>query len=370
MPPLVSFIVPCYNLAQFLKPCVTSILQQTYQTFEVLIMDNCSPDDTPLVATSFGDPRVKHIRHDENIGHLRNFNRGIDLSRGKYVWLLSADDMLRTPDVLARFVSVMESNPEIGYVFCRAMAIIDEREVGIPRWANPGNDDTVWNGTAFLRELIQANCIVASSVMVRAHCYRTVGLYPLDMPFACDWYLWCTFALYYDVAYLSEPMVAVRLHERSLTTSFQQADTHLCLNDELGVIWRVRRRAETAGRTSIRIACTDAFISRAVAALNPRGESSRAVSDSALSAIIHQQLLHPQLATQIQARLYCRLADEKYWRAEYSQAQRWYWCSLRLCPWSLKSWIKYMLLQLGAVGVSIRAVRSRVSPDPRSSPST
>ena len=89
MKPLVSIIVPCYKLAHLLSDCVGSILAQNYGDFEVLIMDNCSPDHTPEVARSFNDPRVKHIRNESNLGHIRNYNTGISLACGKYVWVHS-----------------------------------------------------------------------------------------------------------------------------------------------------------------------------------------------------------------------------------------------------------------------------------------
>ena len=111
MDPIVSFVVPCYKLAHLLPECISSILAQTYQDFEILIMDNCSPDNTPEVARSLDDPRVKHIRNEVNLGHLRNFNKGIATSRGKYLWLISADDALRSGQVLQRFVDRMEANP-------------------------------------------------------------------------------------------------------------------------------------------------------------------------------------------------------------------------------------------------------------------
>ena len=104
MNPTVSFVVPCYKLAHLLGECVDSILGQTYRDFEVLIMDDCSPDNTAEVAQSFTDPRVRHVRNEPNLGHLRNYNKGIELARGKYVWLISADDRLRRPYVLERYV--------------------------------------------------------------------------------------------------------------------------------------------------------------------------------------------------------------------------------------------------------------------------
>ena len=75
--PRVTFVVPCYKLAGFLPACVESILRQSYADFEILIMDDCSPDNTAEVAQSFNDPRIRYIRNDPNHGHLRNYNKGI-----------------------------------------------------------------------------------------------------------------------------------------------------------------------------------------------------------------------------------------------------------------------------------------------------
>jgi glycosyltransferase involved in cell wall biosynthesis len=109
--PTVSFVIPCYKLAHLLPECINSILGQSFSDFEVLIMDDCSPDNTAEVAASFKDPRVKHIRNDPNLGHLRNYNKGIGLTRGRYVWLISADDYLRKPYILERYVNCFDSHP-------------------------------------------------------------------------------------------------------------------------------------------------------------------------------------------------------------------------------------------------------------------
>src|ERR1700732_62846 len=111
--PTVSFVVPCYKLDHLLPECVKSILSQTYSDFEVLIMDDCSPDNTAEVARSFRDPRVKHIRNQPNLGHLHNYNKGINLTRGKYVWLISADDYLRKPHILKRYVDLLDAHPNV-----------------------------------------------------------------------------------------------------------------------------------------------------------------------------------------------------------------------------------------------------------------
>src|SRR2546428_2860633 len=116
--PTVSFVVPCYNLAHLLSECINSILCQTYGDFELLIMDDCSPDKTAEVVQSFHDHRVKHVRNEPNLGHLRNYNKGIILSRGKYIWLISADDSLRRPYILDRYVDLLNRDPRVGYTCC------------------------------------------------------------------------------------------------------------------------------------------------------------------------------------------------------------------------------------------------------------
>src|ERR1700757_2148167 len=72
--PAVSFVVLCYKLAHLLPECLNSILSQSFGDFEVLIMDDCSPDNTEEVTKSFRDPRVKYVRNAQNLGFLRNEN--------------------------------------------------------------------------------------------------------------------------------------------------------------------------------------------------------------------------------------------------------------------------------------------------------
>src|ERR1700758_1716530 len=128
MNPRVSFVVPCYNLGHLVGESVECILSQSFGDFEVLSMDDCSPDNTSGVGNAFHDDRVKYIRNHTNLGHLRNYNKGIELARGEYIWLISADDRLRRPYVLQRYVEMMDKNPRIGFVFCSGVGILNGKE--------------------------------------------------------------------------------------------------------------------------------------------------------------------------------------------------------------------------------------------------
>ena len=356
MKPMVSFVVPCYKLAHLLPVCVNSILAQTYEHFEVLIMDNCSPDQTPEVARSFVDPRVKHIRNDENIGHVRNFNKGISLSGGQYVWLLSADDFLKSNRVLEQFVDVMTENPNVGFVFCQAVELLNGQEAGI---RHCGSTSRIWKGRDLLKKLVQSNFIAQSSGMVRKSCFEKVGPFAIDLPFACDWYLWCLLALHYDGGYLQEPMVCCRMHEESLTTSFNQGISPVCLVDELKVLWRVARQADAAGMRSLRSICNTSLAERAAQGREPGpGAVSRpGLTEAELETLIRENVRDPDDEKHLRAHLYYSLGDEQYWSGQHRKAANSYWHGISLWPWSVKTWVKYLLLQTGVPGDA----RSRAS---------
>jgi len=309
--PLVTFVVPCYNYAHLLGKCVSSILAQDCENFEVLIMDNCSPDNTPEVAQSFQDSRVRHIRNDSNLGAEQNFNKGLTLARGKYVWILSADDLLRSPSVLRRCVEVMEQNANLGFVFCRAIELDGEKERGIIRWANCGDGDCTWNDSTFVLRLLESNCIPFSCVLMRRECLNRVGMFPIDLPFAADWYLWTMLAMRYPVSYLAEPMVISRVHQDSLTTQQSQEYAHICVGDELTTLWRLRHQAEFACNAYLRDACHAALVRRAKDYLKAGlTGADRRINATEFEEILISRIQDVNGLREIRTAVYQRLADE------------------------------------------------------------
>lgn len=248
MDPKVSFIVPCYKLAHFLGDCVSSILAQTYSDFEVLIMDDCSPDDTAKVAAEFKDSRVSYVRNETNLGNIRNYNKGIELSRGRYIWLISADDCLRSRHVLQRYVDFLEKNPKTGYVFCPAIILEEGNELGVLEWsAWPGNRDRIITGREVVRRSINKCAVCAPTGLVRKECYIRVGTFPLSLPRTGDWYLWAVFATIYDAGYFSEPMVYYRQHSTNMEKILEKEQPSLFFDEELMVRWFIKREVEKAG---------------------------------------------------------------------------------------------------------------------------
>jgi glycosyltransferase involved in cell wall biosynthesis len=351
--PKVTFIIPCYKLAHLLPECIDSILQQTYRDFEVLILDDCSPDNTAEVARSFTDPRVHSIRNESNLGHLHNYNKGIAMARGEYVWLISADDRLRKPYALERYVRVMDEHPSVGYAFCPAIGLLNDREQGVEGYSVQGTRDAVWNGRQFLKRLVYGNSVPAASGLVRRKCYEQVSVFPLDLPFAGDWYLWCIFALHFDVAYFAEPLVNYRSHELSMTNRLTY-DEHLA--DEIAVRWRIKRLAQEAGFPAVVKHClrsaANLYGRCVVSARFHPGE--RCLSITQVESSLQREASDVHEAGIVRAKFYARVGDGFYAHRAFADALRYYGMALQTSAWLPDVWVKTVLLRLGPAGLWFR----------------
>ena len=123
--PKVSLCIPVYNGARFLAETMRSALAQDYADFELVVSDNASTDETPQVVAGFDDPRIVYSRSERNLGPVGNFNRCLELARGRYTKILCADDLLY-PTCLSRQVAILEEDAgqAISLVSC-ARDIID-----------------------------------------------------------------------------------------------------------------------------------------------------------------------------------------------------------------------------------------------------
>lgn len=123
--PNVSICIPTYNRAQILPYAVNSVLEQTYGDFELIICDDASPDHTAEVVAQWNDPRIRYIRHPNNIQRSRNMRSGYEAAEGDYFIKFDDDDAL-TPTFLERTVAVMAAQPEVDFV-CTDHWVINAR---------------------------------------------------------------------------------------------------------------------------------------------------------------------------------------------------------------------------------------------------
>ena len=357
--PRVSVVVPCYRLGHLLADCVGSILSQTFEDLEVLIMDDCSPDNTPEVAVALTDPRVRYIRNEHNLGHLRNYNRGLSLARGEYLWLISADDRLRRPYVAERFVKLLDARPDVGYVFCPVMKFNDDGDTHL--YGEHGADDVVFNGHDFLRRLANGNSVPAPSGLVRRSCYERISMFPLNMPFAGDWYLWSAFALFTNVGYLAEPMVGYRVHTGNMTLDFKKRVDAL-VQDELRVLWAMKALAESASIPSI----VGLYLNRIAwyyathVGFKVSRNWSHGISIEEFERSLSEHCSNDSDRRAIRAMTYAFLADCCHAGGDDGLARRWYDAALEQKPREIRTWLKRRLLNCGAAGRAARHIVDRL----------
>jgi len=124
--PTVSVIIPAYNQANFIGKAIESVLRQTYQDFEIIVIDDGSTDNTEEITRGFKDKRVKYIKkYKKNRGISVARNIGIKTARGKYIALLDSDDEW-LPEKLDKQINILQSeSPEVGVVYSN-LCYIDE----------------------------------------------------------------------------------------------------------------------------------------------------------------------------------------------------------------------------------------------------
>lgn len=204
MLPRVKLIVPCYRYAGFLEGCVRSALEQRGVDVQVLVIDDCSPDETPEVAAGLvsRDPRVHYRRHDQNEGLISTANEGLKWAAdGDFTVLLSADDLL-LPGSLYRAAAVMEAYPSVGMVYGRSLYAHEGRP--LPRVRGRWRGTDIWNGNDWIRLRCRSghNCISSPEVVVRTSVQQKVGPYDLACYHCSDLQMWLRIAAVADIGYV------------------------------------------------------------------------------------------------------------------------------------------------------------------------
>ncbi len=171
--PRVSVIIPCYNQGNFLDEAVDSILNQTYQDFEIIIVNDGSTDEaTNLLLNQYQKSKTRIIA-TENQGLAAARNNGINVAEGEYILPLDADDKIG-PDYIEKGVEILEGNPNIGIVYCRAMLFGHmEKEWVLPDYS--------------LEEMLSDN-IIFCSALFRKQDWNAVGGYDIGMTYGWEDY--------------------------------------------------------------------------------------------------------------------------------------------------------------------------------------
>lgn len=224
--PSVSVVIPCYNYGRYLDSCVRSVLEQDGVEVRILIIDDCSTDDSASVgeALASAHPEVEFRCHQVNKGHIATYNEGLlEWADGDYVTLLSADDIL-TPGSLKRSTDLMEENPSVGFVYGRSEEFSDDSPMPAP---GEYKGVIVSSGTKWIARRARqgVNVVPTPGTVVRTTVHRQVGGYDPALPHAGDFEMWLRIAAVSDVGYVrGSAQGYYRIHSVSMSHAVYQVD--------------------------------------------------------------------------------------------------------------------------------------------------
>jgi len=212
--PKVSVLMPIYNCERFISKALESIYNQTYQNFEVVIVDDGSTDRTSEILINMKDSRTFIYRNPENRGLTKSLNIGLNLCRGEYIARMDADDVSH-PERFAKQVEFLENNPDYALVGSSYYCINqDEKIVAFIKVLTAYNE--------IKQGLKTQNWFGHGTVMVRRTVLLDLGAYNEKYKFAQDYDLWLRIAEKYKVGNIDEPLYYWRSFDNSISNEKKQ----------------------------------------------------------------------------------------------------------------------------------------------------
>lgn len=201
--PLVSVVIATHNMARYLPLAVQSVLDQTYQALEVLVIDDGSTDDTAAVMRPFlDDPRIRYLVQG-NQGQAGAKNHGVREAKGEYVAFLDADD-LWDREKLERQIPLFSQSERIGVVYSRYDEIDDTgKALGL-------STNRLFRGR-ISGPLLIFNFIGFGTSVVKKECFDTLGTFREDLGMGIDYELWLRFSVRYDFDFVDHPLLHYRV---------------------------------------------------------------------------------------------------------------------------------------------------------------
>ncbi|MCX6565179.1 MAG: glycosyltransferase [Candidatus Aminicenantes bacterium] len=225
--PLISVCIPSYNNERFIDAAIRSVLGQTLDDFELIVVDDRSSDGTQAKARAYSDARIRIIENDRNLGHEGNWNKALGEARGRFVKILPGDDILY-PRCLERQTAAFgdRSAGDVALVSC-ARDIIDERGRKMMRRAFPGKEGSVPGPVAVRRSVRAGTNLIGEpgAVLMRADLIARTGLFNAANLYVIDLDYWVRLLLHGRLAVISEPLCGFRVSRAAASTRIRTSQS-------------------------------------------------------------------------------------------------------------------------------------------------
>lgn len=236
MPPVVSVIIPNYNYARYLEARIQSVLEQDFQDFELILLDDASTDNsTEIIERYRNNPKVSHIVINEhNTGSpFAQWQRGIELARGKYIWIAEADDLAK-PEFLSASVKALNTNPDAALSFTGADVIDGAGEKSCQdfdyySWNDhSGSPLKVYDGQEYItRNMYWSSRIYNASgaVFLKSAVKPRFLAESAKMRNSGDWLFWVKIASTGKIVEIHRKLNAFRIHGANTTSNGEKNGT-------------------------------------------------------------------------------------------------------------------------------------------------
>lgn len=215
---LVSIIVPNYNHASFLQQRIESILNQTYHNFELIILDDCSTDNSKEIIEQYRNhPKVAKILYNDNNGGntFKQWQKGIDLAQGEYIWIAESDDWCEA-SFLQTVLAPIHSNSNIVLSYCYSLCIRDNKVISTSQLFD---FDKIHDGKHFIEERLTKNNVInnASMAIFSKRAYSKIDNHFIHYKFLGDWIFWISIAQQGDVYESGRMLNYFRKHDTDVS---------------------------------------------------------------------------------------------------------------------------------------------------------
>jgi len=215
----VSVIIPNYNHAPFLRQRIDSVLCQTYRNFEVIILDDCSSDNSREIIESYADhPKVSRVViNDVNSGGpFLQWEKGINLAVGKYVWIAESDDWCE-PSLLEELVSGMEKDDQCVLSYCQLCCVDASNQI---KWRSQHHSlSEIVDSQDFINDYLAVKVSIynASMAIFRRDAFKQVSSEFTKFKFCGDWFFWIQIARQGKVHISGKVLNYFRKHDKDVS---------------------------------------------------------------------------------------------------------------------------------------------------------
>ena len=218
--PLISIIIPNYNHAKFLNKRINSILQQTYNNYEIIILDDCSTDNSKEIIEEYrSNPKVSQIIYnDSNSGTtFKQWEKGLNISKGEYIWIAESDDYCDN-DILETLVNEINKSNNVSIAYCSSQ-YVDINEKKLPPIAPITNEIKFYDSKTFIKEKMFFGSGIwnASSAIFKKSLALSINKDYMNYKAAGDKLFWILLAEKGNVIYVKSPKNYFRQHENKVS---------------------------------------------------------------------------------------------------------------------------------------------------------